>query len=102
MNTQTFVLNTRGVLQAAPAVVGFGIRLVDEHTLEADIAKEQDLNGLFVELSRLGVEVLSMRNKINRLEEIFMHLVETSGHAAAGTAGTAAKAAAPATRAFHG
>ena len=102
MNTQTFVLNTRGALQSAPPVVGFGIRLVDEHTLEADIAKEQDLNGLFVELSRLGVEVLSMRNKINRLEEIFMHLVETSGHAAAGTAGTAAKAAAPATRAFHG
>jgi ABC-2 type transport system ATP-binding protein len=99
LNTQTFVLNTRGALQAAPPVVGFGVRLIDEHTLEADIAKEQDLNGLFVELSRLGIEVLSMRNKINRLEEIFMHLVETGGQTAGGTTGTAAT---PATRVSHG
>jgi ABC-2 type transport system ATP-binding protein len=81
--------------------VGFGVRLVDDHTLEADIGKEQDLNGLFVELSRLGVEVLSMRNKINRLEEIFMHLVETGGQAAATQAASGAPASA-ATRAFHG
>src|ERR1700689_877895 len=97
LNTQTFVLNTRSALLAPPPLVGYGVRLIDEHTFEAEPGKEQDLNGLFVELSRLGVEVLSMRNKINRLEEIFMHLVETGGQTAAATA---AAAAPPARRSF--
>ncbi|HXR20170.1 MAG TPA: ABC transporter ATP-binding protein [Steroidobacteraceae bacterium] len=76
LNTQTFVLNTRSPLLETPAISQFNLRRIDEHTLEADIAKEQNLNELFAQLSRLGVEVLSMRNKVNRLEEIFMRLVE--------------------------
>jgi ABC-2 type transport system ATP-binding protein len=76
LNTQTFVLNTRNPLRAPPLVAGFTVRLIDEHTLEADIGKEQNLNALFDGLSGLDVEVLSMRNKVNRLEEIFMRLVE--------------------------
>ncbi|MFI4895711.1 MAG: ATP-binding cassette domain-containing protein [Steroidobacterales bacterium] len=76
LNTQTFVLNTRSPLLETPAISQFNVRRIDEHTLEADIAKEQNLNELFAQLSRLGVEVLSMRNKVNRLEEIFMRLVE--------------------------
>jgi ABC-2 type transport system ATP-binding protein len=76
LNTQTFVLNTRSPLLETPAISQFNVRRIDEQTLEADIAKEQNLNELFAELSRLGVEVLSMRNKVNRLEEIFMRLVE--------------------------
>ncbi|MFI4867625.1 MAG: ABC transporter ATP-binding protein, partial [Steroidobacterales bacterium] len=46
---------------------------------EADISKEQDLNELFAQLTLRGIEVLSMRNKVNRLEEIFMRLVENRG-----------------------
>jgi ABC-2 type transport system ATP-binding protein len=46
------------------------------------VSKEENLNDLFARLSALGIEVLSMRNKVNRLEEIFMQLVE--GRAAAG------------------
>ncbi len=83
LNTQTFVLNTRGPILVAPAVSPFAVRRIDEHTLEADIAKEQNLNDLFSQLSALGVEVVSMRNKVNRLEEIFMRLVENRGAAAA-------------------
>jgi ABC-2 type transport system ATP-binding protein len=63
------------------------MRLVDEHTLEADIAKEQNLNGLFEQLSRQNIEIVSMRNKVNRLEEIFMRLVETGATAGQGGAG---------------
>jgi len=70
------VLNTRSPLLETPAIPQFNVRRIDEQTLEADIAKEQNLNELFAQLSRLGVEVLSMRNKVNRLEEIFMRLVE--------------------------
>jgi ABC-2 type transport system ATP-binding protein len=79
LNVQTFVLNTRLPIVEAPVLPEFIMRRVDEHTLEADIAKEQNLNELFEQLSKRGIEVLSMRNKVNRLEEIFMHLVENRG-----------------------
>jgi ABC-2 type transport system ATP-binding protein len=95
LNTQTFVLNTRNALSGAPTVAGFTMRLADEHTLEADVAMEQNLNALFDGLSGLGIAVLSMRNKVNRLEEIFMQLVEHSG-------GPATRVEASAARAFHG
>jgi ABC-2 type transport system ATP-binding protein len=76
LNTETFVLNLRNSLAAAPRLEGYGIALVDDHTLEVETAKEQNLNGVFGGLSSLGIEVVSMRNKVNRLEEIFMRLVE--------------------------
>jgi ABC-2 type transport system ATP-binding protein len=76
LNTQTFVLNTRNALLEAPVVPHFSMSFIDEHTLEAELTKEQNLNQLFEQLSRSGIEVVSMRNKVNRLEEIFMRLVE--------------------------
>jgi ABC-2 type transport system ATP-binding protein len=76
LNTETFVLNLRSSLTQAPKLEGYGITLVDDHTLEIETAKEQNLNDVFARLSALGIEVPSMRNKVNRLEEIFMRLVE--------------------------
>ena len=76
LNTETFVLNLRSSLAQAPKLEGYGITLVDDHTLEVETAKDQNLNDVFARLSALGIEVLSMRNKVNRLEEIFMRLVE--------------------------
>ncbi|MGH8140238.1 MAG: ATP-binding cassette domain-containing protein [Steroidobacteraceae bacterium] len=81
LNTETFVLNLRNVLASPPGLQGYLLRLIDEHTLEVEISREQNLNELFARLSTAGIEVLSMRNKVNRLEEIFMRLVE--GHAPA-------------------
>jgi ABC-2 type transport system ATP-binding protein len=80
LHTETFVLNTRVALAGTPSIPGFALRLVDEQTLEADISKEQSLNELFAHLSTLGIDVVSMRNKVNRLEEIFMRLVERGPH----------------------
>ncbi|HTW73816.1 MAG TPA: ABC transporter ATP-binding protein [Steroidobacteraceae bacterium] len=82
LHTETFVLNTRGAIAQAPQVRGFALRFMDDHTLEVDISKEQNLNELFAQLSQLGVDVLSMRNKVNRLEEVFMRLVENRGNGA--------------------
>jgi len=79
LNTETFVLNLRDALAVAPRLEGYGIVLVDNHTLEVETAKEQNLNDVFARLSQLGIEVLSMRNKVNRLEEIFMRLIEKGG-----------------------
>jgi ABC-2 type transport system ATP-binding protein len=76
LQTETFVLNTRKPVTVAPSVPGIDLRLVDEHTLEADISKDQNLNELFARLTALGIDIVSMRNKVNRLEEIFMRLVE--------------------------
>jgi ABC-2 type transport system ATP-binding protein len=80
LHTETFVLNLRNPLAAAPVVAGFAVKLVDDHTLEAEVSKEQSLNGLFAQLAAQGLEVLSMRNKVNRLEEVFMRLVEHRGN----------------------
>jgi ABC-2 type transport system ATP-binding protein len=77
LNTEVFVLNLRNSLQQAPALnSSLATTLTDDHTLEVEIPKEQNLNEVFGELSAAGIEVLSMRNKVNRLEEIFMRLVE--------------------------
>jgi ABC-2 type transport system ATP-binding protein len=76
LHTETFVLNLREALATVPVVPGYSFNLVDEHTLEVEVSKEQSLNEVFSKLSALGIGVLSMRNKVNRLEELFMKLVE--------------------------
>ena len=50
--------------------------LLDHHTLEVQVEKSQGLNALFQQLAQQQVEVLSLRNKSNRLEELFVSLVE--------------------------
>ncbi len=59
-----------------PALPEFNGRMQDENTLEVELEKSQSLNSLFEQLSAQGVKVLSMRNKANRLEELFVNLVE--------------------------
>jgi ABC-2 type transport system ATP-binding protein len=76
LHIEVFVLNLRNSLSDAPKLDGYVTRLVDDHTLEVEVSKEQNLNEVFSRLSAVGIEVLSMRNKVNRLEEIFMRLVE--------------------------
>ena len=48
-------------------------------TLEVEVSRDKDLNELFAQLSRDGLQVVSLRNKVNRLEEIFMRLVDKAG-----------------------
>jgi len=83
LQAETFVLNLRDSLSGVPQVAGYEFELIDEHTLEVEVSKEQSLNEVFEKLSALGIGVLSMRNKVNRLEELFMKLVETKGAAEA-------------------
>jgi ABC-2 type transport system ATP-binding protein len=52
------------------------LELADDGSLEVVVTKDQNLNGIFAALSERGIEVVSMRNKANRLEELFMRLVE--------------------------
>lgn len=86
LKTETFILNLRDAIAAVPRLEGYGVKRVDDHTLEIEVSKEQNFNQIFARLSAEGIEVLSMRNKVNRLEEIFMRLVEGRGAAAAADA----------------
>ncbi len=80
LHVETFVLNLRDALIEAPELgAAYVVRLVDDHTLEIEVSKDDNLNDIFARLSTLGIEVLSMRNKVNRLEEIFIRLVEGRG-----------------------
>lgn len=86
LKTEVFVFNLRNSIDTVPALDGYGVTLVDEHTIEIEVSKDQNLNDIFSRLSALGIEVLSMRNKVNRLEEIFMRLVDRGGAARAAAA----------------
>ena len=58
-----------------PKLDGYQYRLVDTATLEVEVLREQGINSVFTQLSEQGIQVLSMRNKANRLEELFVSLV---------------------------
>jgi ABC-2 type transport system ATP-binding protein len=79
LNVETFVLDLRHATTSVPDLPGYVARLTDAHTLEVDVDRERDLNTLFTMLSHAGVEVASMRNKANRLEELFLRLTGESG-----------------------
>jgi ABC-2 type transport system ATP-binding protein len=75
LQTEIFVFNLRNPIAALPELPGYQIHMPDDHTLEIEVSKDQSLNEIFSRLSSNGIEVLSMRNKSNRLEELFMRLV---------------------------
>jgi ABC-2 type transport system ATP-binding protein len=86
LQTEIFVLNLGNSLSEPPHIPGFRATLADHHTLEVEVSKGQNLNEIFARLSAQGIEVNSMRNKVNRLEELFIRLVDVSARAAvAGT-----------------
>jgi len=76
LQTETFIFNLRDPLAFVPALPGYRVARTDWHTLEVEVNKEQTLNGIFAAFSAAGLEVISMRNKANRLEELFLRLVE--------------------------
>ncbi len=76
LNKELFVLDIREEITATPEIAGYPITLVDGHTLEVEVEKSQSINQLFAVLSERGIHVLSMRNKTNRLEELFIKMVE--------------------------
>lgn len=75
LNTETFVLDLSCPVAQLPELPGHHLRLVDDHTLEVEVSRDRGINKLFTDLSGHGIEVLSMRNKTNRLEQLFMHIV---------------------------
>jgi ABC-2 type transport system ATP-binding protein len=83
LEIEMFVLNLGAPIASPPALSGFRTSLIDDHTLEVEVSRGQSLNEIFAQLSKQGVRVTSMRNKVNRLEELFMRLVDDSVRATA-------------------
>jgi len=77
LNKEVFIMDTREVLKEFPLIEGYPGQLIDDHSFEVEVEKHQSLNELFASLSGQGIHVLSMRNKANRLEELFVSLVES-------------------------
>lgn len=76
LNSETFVLDLQGELEQAPELPGFHSRLLDASTLEVEVRKGQSISQVFKALNAQQQEVVSLRNKANRLEELFVSLVE--------------------------
>ena len=84
LQREVFVLSLDDELPDAPELDGFTTRLRGDGELEVEVGAGRDLNDLFAQLSARGIHVLSLRNKANRLEELFMRLVESKQQASAG------------------
>ncbi len=76
LTIQTFVLDLESDFKQFPSIDDFTFRLIDPHTVEVAITKEQNLNDLFRILSEHKIRIHSMRNKSNRLEELFINLLK--------------------------
>ena len=78
LNKEVFIFDVKGQLTLLPEVQGHKVALIDEHSFEVEVDKGQSLNAVFAQLSTQGIEVLSMRNKANRLEELFVAMVNAN------------------------
>ncbi|MCS3837205.1 ABC-2 type transport system ATP-binding protein [Pseudomonas sp. JAI111] len=76
LHVETFLLDLKNGLGVAPQLIGYPTRLLDGHTLEVQVDKAMGITSLFTQLAQQNIEVLSLRNKTNRLEELFVSLVE--------------------------
>ena len=78
LHREVFILDSADTLPTPLAVPGFEVRRVDDHCLEVEVEKGQHINQVFEGLNTVGVQVTSMRNRANRLEEMFVKLVESA------------------------
>ena len=75
LDSEHFVLYLDKPLDQCPRLEGYAMHCIDPRTLEATVSKTANLNCLFAALNAEGIQVLSMKNKTNRLEKLFLQLV---------------------------
>lgn len=75
LHRETLILDLQAPLQQLPSIPGFDLVQKDDVTLEVSFLKESSINHLFAALTANGAKVISLRNKTNRLEELFLNLV---------------------------
>ena len=80
LHVETFILNSdkslEGKLDNWGEHEGCALNQIDDSTFEVEISKKYSLNNLFVELDKRDIKIESLRSKSNRLEELFLRLVD--------------------------
>ncbi|TGL37223.1 ABC transporter ATP-binding protein [Leptospira perdikensis] len=74
LDKETFIIDLKKSIKSKPMSKKFNWEWLDDHSLEVQLDKKESVNQLFTELTKLNLEVLSLRNKSNRLEELFLSL----------------------------
>lgn len=82
LDKEAFILDLKYPLMDNVNLDGLAYERIDDTTIEIEISRGESLNSVFELLSSHGVEIVSMKNKVNRLEELFLNLVETSEQSA--------------------
>lgn len=82
LNKEVFIFDVQGTLPGLPVIEGHNVTQIDEHSFEVDVEKGQSLNSIFEHLTAQQFRIVSMRNKANRLEELFVSMVNANKDAA--------------------
>jgi ABC-2 type transport system ATP-binding protein len=88
LNKEIFIFDTREAIAQAPVLQGYQANQIDEHSFEVEVEKGRSLNALFEQLSEQGISIVSMRNKANRLEEMFVAMISNGRGAEANQHGS--------------
>ncbi len=75
LHTETFILYLARAIESLPDCYGYAVSKIDDSTLEVDIQATQSLSKLFSTLKKCDIEVVSMKNKTNRLEQLFISML---------------------------
>ena len=78
LHVETFILYLTKKIETLPDCGGYAVKLVDETTLEVDINRQQNLSDIIHRLRECGIEVDSMKNKTNRLEQLFISMMNNN------------------------
>jgi ABC-2 type transport system ATP-binding protein len=76
LDKEAFIFDLKNPLPHDAQLDGLNYHRIDDTTIEIEISREASLNDVFTLLNQHNIEVLSMKNKVNRLEELFLNLVE--------------------------
>jgi len=87
LSREVFIFDTKEEIDDLPSIAGYSGQLVDSHSFEVEVEKNQSLNEIFTALTEQDIHVVSMRNKANRLEELFVSMVESHGNESVGEKG---------------
>lgn len=78
LHHQTFIFNTEQCIDTLPDLAPFETTLIDPNTFELRVDNDLDLNEVFAVLTKQKIKIHSMRNKTNRLEELFLDLINNA------------------------
>lgn len=78
LHTETFILYLAEAIGSVPDCQDYTVRKIDEETLEVDIKDTQSISELFGILKKYGINVVSMKNKTNRLEQLFISMLNNN------------------------